>query len=136
MSVANVAKLNQTSLNVPIKGPSGKPLTTTDDIAVEVLVSSRGSYQGFKSLSDVLTDLIQVVKGPEQEDVTEAIDSLQEVYNFLTEYKNTETLKEVFTDIEEVSKEDVAGLFPEFNETTPDKEKDSTNTEDNPDINN
>lgn len=121
----------------PIKGPKGRPLTTTDDIAVKILVDDGDDYSGYVSLTEILADIIQTVKGSALgEDVTEEIDTLQEVYNFLTEYKNTETLKEISADVEEVSKEDVASLFPEFNETTPDEEKDSTNTEDESETNN
>lgn len=121
----------------PIKGPKGRPLTTTDDIAVKILVDDDDDYSGYVSLTEILTDLIQTVKGSAQgEDVTAEIDSLQEVYNFLIDYKNTETLKEISADVEEVSEKEVDDLFPEFNEITSDKEEDFTNTEDKTEANN
>lgn len=92
----------------PIKGPKGRPLTTTDDVAVQILVDEEDDYAGYLSLTDVITDIITVIKGPNRgEDTTEAIDSLTEVYNFLTNYKNTQVLQ----DVEEVSEEAVNSLF-------------------------
>lgn len=113
----NLNKLTTAQLGVTLVHQSEgvtkpRPLTTTDDIAVEIKVSgTRKTYDGFVSLTEVLTDLITAVKGSQTgEDTTEAIDSLSEVYNFLTEYKNTEVLKEV----EDVTEKDIQGLFPEL----------------------
>lgn len=134
MGIQNKASFYQKPINYGIKGNSdNEPLTTSDDIAVKILVDEDGDFAGFVSLTEVLTDLIQVVKGSAQgEDITEKIDSLQEVYNFLAEYKNTETLKEVSTDVEEVSKESVEGLFDKDLL----KNEDTEITEDNKEINN
>lgn len=109
MAIKNKNLFPQTSISYGIKGvSSNQPLTTSDDIAVEILADEDGDYVGFKSLSEVVTDLITVVKGSQTgEDTTEAIDSLSEVYNFLTEYKNSEVLKET----EEVSEESIKSLF-------------------------
>lgn len=126
----NINKLTTSELGVTlVQQTEGltfpKPLTTTDDIAVEIKVQgSRKTYAGFVSLTEVLTDLIQAVKGPQQgEDISEAIDSLNEVYNFLTEYKNTQVLEE----IEDASEQDIQRLFPE---------EDSENSEDSEDLKN
>lgn len=113
----NLNKLTTSELDVTLIHQSTgvskpRPLTTTDDIAVEIKVAgSRKTYDGFVSLTEVLTDLIAVVKGPETgEDTSEAIDSLNEVYNFLQEYKNTEILKEISTNIDEATREDIESL--------------------------
>lgn len=114
----NINKLTTSELGVTLTQQTEgltfpKPVTTTDDIAVEIKVQgSRKTYAGFVSLTEVLTDLIQAVKGPQQgEDTTAAIDSLSEVYNFLTEYKNNQILEEV----QDVTEQDIQGLFPEEN---------------------
>lgn len=134
MGIQNKASFYQKPINYGIKGNSdNEPLTTSDDIAVKILVDEDGDFAGFVSLTEVLTDLIEVVKGSVQgEDITEEIDSLQEVYNFLAEYKNTETLKEVSADVEEVSKESVEGLFDKDLL----KNEDTEIPEDNKEINN
>lgn len=94
----------------PIKGPKGRPLTTADDVAVRILVDEDDDYAGYVSLSEVLTDLISVIKGNDNgEDTTEAIDSLTEVYNFLTQYNNQQVLEE----IQDVTESDINNLFTE-----------------------
>lgn len=138
MGIQNKASFYQKPINYGIKGNSdNEPLTTSDDIAVKILVDEDEDFTGFISLTEVLTDLIQVVKGSAQgEDVTEEIDTLQEVYNFLAEYKNTDTLKE---NIEEVSESAIQSLFSDDlkdDTVSSSDSEDASNSEDNSEINN
>lgn len=107
--IENIEYLSgRTAFAYPIKGPKGRPLTTSDDIAIRILVDEDDDYAGYVSLSEVLADLISVVKGPQDgQDTTEAIDSLSEVYNLLVQYNNTQVLD----NIQDVTESDINSLF-------------------------
>ena len=105
------------SFKYPIKGPLGRPLTTTDDIAVKIIVDEDDDYEGFESLTERLQqlentvqNLYKIILG--ETDTTEAIDTFKEVVDFLSEHKNTEVLGNIpDLETEEISENKYEDVF-------------------------